>query len=797
MEETADVPVEAVQPDSYQPALQSIGTHIADILETTSDGVLVLNETGIVYANPAMGELLGIPLRELQAQGFDWTSLLGSTARARVKQALRTVLEGTQSTRKVTLEVMTRHLGERCLTGSLTRVDGDEPRLLAILHDISDRIAVGTEWEQRAKLLIEIERANHLMLAEDLDLPQLQAAMEILRRATGADRVCVQVTLGPALAGGAETTQACVGTGADLPQLPVPPRWRTMLSGDLPVQAIAADLPTGEREPLQAQGVQALLAFPLTAGGVCRGLIRFDRVSTDILWSEDTISLLQTAARVWVGALAIVEIQSALKDSEERYRRLVENSPDFIFRMSLPDGRYEYASPAVLNMTGYTVKQFRARPKLMQEIVHPGWWNYLETQWAKLLEGDVSPTYEYAILHGKTGETRWLFQRNVLLKDESGTPIAIEGIVTDVTARKRADMALRVRESVLQDVFRSAPAGIGLLSDRTFLRVNRQLCEMTGYDPQELIGQNVRMLYPTEVDYNRVGHAKDAQIDQQGTGAVETRWQKSDGSIIDILLSSTALDAGDLSAGVTVTALDITDRKRAEDQMRASLQQKELLLKEVHHCVKTDLAVISSLLGLQATQIGDAHAAEALQTSRNRVRAVAHVHEQLHSSSDVTPVNMEDYINVLVGELMDSRGSSVATIVSASDVYLGIDQATPCGLVLNELVSNALDHAFPEDRGTDPAPQVTVELREYGDTLKLVVEDNGTGLPSDQDRDDQPQPGVDILNLLTNQLEGHLHIETAQGTRVEVSFPRAKINAQNEQHTPCLPRTQPHSSGST
>ncbi|MCJ7551363.1 MAG: PAS domain S-box protein, partial [Anaerolineae bacterium] len=652
MNETSVRPVNAVQPDPLQrTTLQAIGTQLADILETTSDGVLVLNETGIVYANPAMSGLWGIPLRELQAQGFDWTSLLDSAARVEAKQVLRTFLEGSEPTRMVTFEVMTRHLGRRSFTGSLTRLDADEPRLLAILHDISDRLAGGTEWEQRTKLLNEIERANHLVLAKDLDLPQLQAAMEILRRATRADRVCVQVTLGPALASRAETVQAATGTGADLPQLSIPPRWRTMLADDLPVKAITADLPPEERQALEAQGIQALLAFPLTAGGVCRGLIRFDRVSTDILWSKDTITLLQTAARVWVGALALVEIQSALRDSEERYRRLVENSPDFIYRMSLPDGRYEYASPAVLDMTGYTAEVFQTRPNLIREIIHPGWWNYFETQWAKLLNGDMPPTYEYAIIHGQTGETRWLHQRNVLLKDESGAPIAAEGIVTDITARKQAEMALHAQQSMLQSVFQATSIGIGIVSDRTLLRVNRRFCEMTGYEPEELIGRNTRMLYPTEADYNYVGNETYAQIKRQGTGTVETRCLKKDGTIIDVQLSSTPFDAGDLSAGVTFTALDITDRKRGADQMRASLQQTELLLKRIHHRVNGDLTAVSSLLGLQATRIDDPHVAQILQRSRDRVRAVAHVHEQLHSSSDVTQVNMEDYTNVLVGEL--------------------------------------------------------------------------------------------------------------------------------------------------
>jgi len=175
-------------------------------------------------------------------------------------------------------------------------------------------------------------------------------------------------------------------------------------------------------------------------------------------------------------------------------------------------------------------------------------------------------------------------------------------------------------------------------------------------------------------------------------------------------------------------------------------------------------------------QIHDPRAAELLQKSRDRICAMALVHEQLHNSSDVTRVSMEKYINDLVRDLAGSRRSSLTTLVSAPDILLGIDQATLCGLIVNELVSNALDHAFPEDRVPDPAPQITVDLRQCDNSLKLVVEDNGIGMPEDEDRGHQTTLGLDIAKVLVDQLDGQLHIETTQGTRVEVSFPRAQIN---------------------
>jgi PAS domain S-box-containing protein len=139
--------------------------------------------------------------------------------------------------------------------------------------------------------------------------------------------------------------------------------------------------------------------------------------------------------------------------------------------------------------------------------------------------------------------------------------------------RRRAEQALRENEAALRSIFRAAPVGIGMVTDRVLRQVNDYICEMTGYSRNELVDQNARILYPTREEYERVGREKYALIREQGTGSIETCWQHKDGKIIDVLLSSTPLDPADWSIGVTFTALDITERKRAERE-RASLEEK-------------------------------------------------------------------------------------------------------------------------------------------------------------------------------------------------------------------------------
>jgi PAS domain S-box-containing protein len=137
-----------------------------------------------------------------------------------------------------------------------------------------------------------------------------------------------------------------------------------------------------------------------------------------------------------------VQAEEALRESEERFRRLAENARDVIYRMSLPDGKYEYVSPAALSVFGYSPAECHDTPILIKQAIHPDWHKYFEEQWANLIKGEMPPTYEYQFIH-KSGEVRWLNQRNILVRDDAGNPIAIEGIVTDITERKQAEEAIR------------------------------------------------------------------------------------------------------------------------------------------------------------------------------------------------------------------------------------------------------------------------------------------------------------------------------------------------------------------
>ncbi len=216
---------------------------------------------------------------------------------------------------------------------------------------------------------------------------------------------------------------------------------------------------------------------------------------------------------------------------------------------------------------------------------------------------------------------------------------------------------------------------------------------------------------------------------------------------------------------------ELAERKRAEEQVRASLKEKEMLLKEIHHRVKNNLQVISSLLYLQSENIEDAPALEMFQESRNRVRSMALVHKKLYRSGDLARVDFAEYIRDLAMHLFRSYGVSSNVIklkINVYDVSVGIDTAVPCGLILNELISNSLKHAFPNSR----EGEIHIELRsDSDDEVTLIVGDNGIGFPKDLDFRNTTSLGLQLVNTLTNQIEGTVELDRSGGTEVIIRFP--------------------------
>lgn len=323
--------------------------------------------------------------------------------------------------------------------------------------------------------------------------------------------------------------------------------------------------------------------------------------------------------------------------------------------------------------------------------------------------------------------------------------------------------------------------GIALLNEANeFTYVNFAYAEMYGWlSTQDLLGKNWCDLY-REKEQQCFLEAIFLELQQQGYWSGETRGYRCSGEIFYQELSLTQLPEG----GMVCIVRDISDRKRteaerrrAEQELRASLAEKELLFKEVHHRVKNNLQVISSIFSLQSQYLSDPRILATLEDSRNRIYSMALIHEQLYRSSNLTQINFNEYIQSLIQNLFDSyniNSNQIEIALNISGVVLTVDTAIPCGLLINELLSNALKHAFPENR--QGKIQIDFWLKDTTH-LQLTVRDNGIGLPPTLDLKQTNSLGLRLVRALTRQLSGKMEAFTDQGAVFQVCFPKPQIAA--------------------
>jgi PAS domain S-box-containing protein len=343
----------------------------------------------------------------------------------------------------------------------------------------------------------------------------------------------------------------------------------------------------------------------------------------------------------------------------------------------------------------------------------------------------------------------------------------ITSIIRDVTA-------LRAAEARFRGLLEAAPDGIVVLDSKgAICIVNSQTERMFGYTREELIGQPIELLVPERY---RGRHIADRD---QYLGAPKTRPMGAgrsltgltkDGREIPVEISLSPLEQNNETLVMSIIR-DISERRAAEELIRASLREKEALLKEIHHRVKNNLQVTSSLVRLQSAVIEDAAVREMFDQTQSRIRSMALVHEKLYQSTNLAQIDFADYVRAL-GELLFQSVAvdpkRISLEVTGGDMFLTIETAVPCGLIVNELLSNALKHAFPDGRHG----RIHVHLENHPDGRRtLVILDDGVGLPPGLVVEDAETLGLRLIHALTEQLDGEIAIaRAAAGAKFTVTF---------------------------
>ncbi len=343
-----------------------------------------------------------------------------------------------------------------------------------------------------------------------------------------------------------------------------------------------------------------------------------------------------------------------------------------------------------------------------------------------------------------------------------------EDMTAQEAARRETEQAERLLRLLAFTLNCAKDAFVVTDLDNVILYVNQAFLEMYGYAEEELLGENVMIVR---------SHASPPALTEQilaatrnagWSGEVLNRRKNGEEFPVELWTSTVTNEEGEAVALVGVSR-EISERKRAEDQIRSSLREKEVLLKEIHHRVKNNLQVITSLLSLQAGKLANAEMQAILKESQTRVKSMALVHEELYQSDDLSRVDFADYIRRLTTNLFHTYQTgpvAISLLVEVEEIFLAVDTAIPCGLIINELVSNALRHAFTGKNGGT----VTIRLQRDGAVHVLTVADDGIGLPDSIDPGSTETLGLQLVSTLTRQLGGVLVVTRTQGTKFEIQF---------------------------
>lgn len=657
-----------------------------------------------------------------------------------------------------------------------------DPVFFGISRDITERTHAEEMLRRRTAILEAVSYAADRFLKEPLHgstwSDEIPSVIEKLGTATGAGRVCIfrnhhrsgnqdssRFRVRMAFEWTAPSFYPRIDRlkGEDIPYKDLFPEVFRKLSQGQPAFLSVRELPFLADEYAVKNRNLALINIPIMAESHWWGILTIEQGTQSHIWSKIEIDALMTAGEI-LGA-AIYH-----RTMVELYQNPVEHSLVGIFL--LRDDIFEYVNPRFAELFGYSREELTGQP-FINRLIDPRDQEMVERHRISKVEGrEESSNYT---IHGiKKDGTRIVLELYSKTVDYQGERRII-GTIMDITKRTRVESALHESEDMFRSLSQIAPVGIFLLDRRgNFFFVNDQWCRIMDIALGETAGRGwLAAIHPD--DRRAAEEAWQAFLTRGDEITTEQRLLHKDGSVGWILVRAIARrNGGGLASGYIGTIVDITEQKKYEETLKASLDEKSILIMEIHHRVKNNLQIISGLIRLQSRQITSPQALDALRECETRVITMALVHESLYQSGNLANIRAQRHITNLANTLLmsDEREVKVALNVDVDDISLDMNTAVPASLIINELVINSLKYAFKgRESGT-----IRIGLhRDTDDYLELIVADDGVGIP----------PGIDIartnslgLKLVTrlvqDQLRGTVSLYSDNGTAFVMRFPQGQ-----------------------
>jgi PAS domain S-box-containing protein len=495
-----------------------------------------------------------------------------------------------------------------------------------------------------------------------------------------------------------------------------------------------------------------------------------------------------------------------LRNQEQFFRKVFENAPIGMAIVDLQNLYFNKVNPMTCDILGYSAQELTNLDTRIQNLLHPDEISTLDGTLQQLINKEIDVYRQERRCIKKTGEVIWLKITITMLSLSSNSPqdALVQGLcmAEDITEARQAEIALRTSETRFKRLFESNVVGMFFLkTSGEITAANDLFLKMIGYARHELEAGQIRWDQLTPPEHAIVDQQAIAEAQRTGIGMPwEKEYFHKDGSRVPVLVGGGMIE-GLKDEGIAFS-IDISkqraaqlERDRAEEELKASLLDREVLLKEIHHRVKNNMQMISSLLSLQAGSIQDPHILQPFRESQNRVKAMALIHEKLYQSTSLAKVNLAEYIQSLATDLMRSysmASSEIRLCCDIIEVEMEIDAVIPCGLIINELVSNSIKYAFPDrcslsrkPRQNSNAHTVSLECKiqiffslNDANQYVLTVADNGIGMSKSLDFRNATSLGLQLVCALAAKLGGTVEMDSENGTSFRIIFQRS--DSQNE-----------------
>ncbi|MCP9290380.1 PAS domain S-box protein [Gracilimonas sediminicola] len=654
---------------------------------------------------------------------------------------------------------------------------GEPSSILGTSFEITDRkiseLEAQREIENELRNRLSFQNALSLcsnLLVDASEISVFDEVLKILQRTTGSDRVYffTNETTPEGRLLVSQKFEACaegVIPEIDNPELQnIPykefPFFYQRLKSNLIVNRPTEELPSPEKELMQAQKISSVLLLPVFQGDDWFGFIGFDSLGEVRSWEHYELLTLRTTVEIIGNFLKRISMKETLIQQRNFTQQILDSLPSIL---TVVDRKMNLL---LWNKTGEKLTGYSA-----DELKNMSAFDFVPKEDHKQFIGAMKEILahntagqEVNVQH-KRGMVSPYFWRGNIIEMDGKEAFLLVGL--NISKQKEMERELIEEKRFADAIIDGLPGTFFMLDEKlNLVRANKNLAQDIGYSVEEILNQKI-LNYFSAHDEQQLGSSL-KELFEQGKVSMETSPVSKDGNELSRNVNAVLFERGG-ETFIIGTGQDISDLKKREGELRASIHEKEVLLQEIHHRVKNNLAVISGLLELQVHEYSDPTFSRLIQESQMRIQTMAMIHEKLYQSESLSRIFIHEYIDDLIDQIRSSikiGNAKISVSTEIEDVELNINQAIPFALALNEIISNSLEHAF---KGKSQG-KVTVKLEERDGVIYSTIKDDGVGFSTEEDLSTFNSLGMTLIKSLLSQIEAEWTMDGKGGVTYRIEF---------------------------